>query len=100
MNHKLEINIMGPVNLVATPGVATLGVATPGQKINLHGFVSDPDVDNIWFNYLYGIEDLKRVTKPYTKTIFDLNAKESPYHESNRLFRMFHLLPVGNIANA
>ena len=63
--------------------------------------------DDIWFNYLYGIEDVKRVTEPYTKTLFKLdaktqnaNAKGSPYHESNRMFRMFHLFPVGNIANA
>ncbi|WP_445385861.1 hypothetical protein ACT6NV_03375 [Robiginitalea sp. IMCC44478] len=56
--------------------------------------------DNIWLSYLYGIEDLKRVTDKESKTIFKLNAEDSPYKSSDRLFRMFKILPVGQVINA
>lgn len=56
--------------------------------------------DNIWLNYMYGIEDLKRVTEEGTKTIIKLNGENSPYFTSNRLFKMFKLLPVGQVINA
>lgn len=46
-NHEPEVSIMGPLNLVATPG----------QKIRLHGFVSDPDGDHAavsWWQFHVG----------------------------------------------
>lgn len=50
--------------------------------------------DNILTGYLFGIEDLKRVTRPNTNTIFKLDAEGSPYNESTRLLKMFNILPV------
>jgi len=43
-NHETEIRILGPLNLLASPG----------QKIPLHGFVSDPDGDKVavkWWQF-------------------------------------------------
>lgn len=56
--------------------------------------------DNIWLSYMYGIEDLKRVTEKNTKTIFKLDNLDSPYEGNNRLFSMFKLLPIGQVINA
>ena len=56
--------------------------------------------DNIWLSYMYGIEDLKNVTEERTKTIIKLDGENSPYFKSNRLFRMFKLLPIGQVINA
>jgi hypothetical protein len=56
--------------------------------------------DNIWLSYMYGIEDIKRITEKNTKTIIKLNDVDSPYIGNNRLFSMFKLLPVGQVINA
>jgi len=56
--------------------------------------------DNIWLSYMYGIEDLKRVTEKNTKTIIKLNSEDSPYLGNDRLFSMFKLLPIGQVINA
>lgn len=45
----------------------------------------DISYDNIFFMYLYGINDLKRVTKKHTKSIIKFNGKDTPYYKSNRL---------------
>ena len=56
--------------------------------------------DNIWLSYMYGIDDLKRITEKNTKTMIKLNSEDSPYLKSNRLFNMFKLLPIGQVINA
>ncbi|MEM7658099.1 MAG: nucleoside hydrolase-like domain-containing protein, partial [Bacteroidota bacterium] len=46
-NHEPEVGIMGPLHLLASPG----------QTIKLHGFVSDPDGDNLsvkWWQFQVG----------------------------------------------
>jgi len=46
-NHEPEARVLGPLNLLAFPG----------QKIRLHGFVSDPDGDKIsvkWWQFHVG----------------------------------------------
>ena len=45
--------------------------------------------------YYYGINDLKRVTKEHTNTLFVLNNKQSPYSQSLRLVDNFGLIPSG-----
>lgn len=56
--------------------------------------------DSIWFSYLFGIMDLSRVTEPSTKSLVKLDGKDSPYQQSNRLFTMTKLLPIGQEINA
>jgi hypothetical protein len=56
--------------------------------------------DNIWLNYLHGIEDLKRICLPYTKSLIKLDGTNSPYFNSRRLFRMSKILPIGQVLNA
>ncbi|MFN1834275.1 hypothetical protein AB2B38_003340 [Balneola sp. MJW-20] len=56
--------------------------------------------DSIWMSYLYGIEDLKRLTAAGTTTIFKLNGENSPYKESKRLLSMMQLLPMGPLMHA
>jgi len=56
--------------------------------------------DDLLLSYIYGIEDLKRVTEPRTTTIFKLDGTDSPYRTSNRLFRTTKLLPMGQLMNA
>jgi len=56
--------------------------------------------DNIWFNYLVGVKDLKRTTEKGTKTLFKLDGNNSPYLNSTRLFKMFQILPFGSLMNA
>lgn len=46
-NHEPEINVAGPLHLLAFPG----------QKVPLHGYVSDPDGDQVsvkWWQYQVG----------------------------------------------
>lgn len=57
-------------------------------------------MDDLFLSYLYGIEDLKRVTQPNTTTLFKINGKNSPYQESKRLFQMTQLIPVGGLMSA
>ncbi|MDX1592460.1 MAG: hypothetical protein R3283_10875, partial [Balneolaceae bacterium] len=56
--------------------------------------------DNIWISYLYGIEDLKRLTRTGSTTIFKLNGEDSPYKNSKRLFTMMQILPMGQLIQA
>lgn len=56
--------------------------------------------DNIWLSYLFGVEDLKRITNRHSTTIFKLNGEDSPYRGSKRLFSMMQLIPMGQILEA
>ena len=56
--------------------------------------------DNIWISYLYGIEDLKRLTRAGSTIMFKLNGEDSPYKNSRRLFTMMQLLPMGQLMQA
>ena len=56
--------------------------------------------DNIFMSYLFGIDDLRRVTKDKSFNLIKLNGIDSPYHDSKRLSSMFKLLPFGQIVNA
>ena len=56
--------------------------------------------DDLLTSYLHGIEDLKRVTHPHSKTIVRFTGTDSPYTKSQRLFSMSHVLPVGQLINA
>jgi len=52
-NHEPEARVLGPLNLLAFPG----------QKIRLHGFVSDPDGDKIsvkWWQFHGPIDFISR----------------------------------------
>ncbi len=53
--------------------------------------------DNMLIMYMIGIKDFKRVTPEYHKTIFKMNAANSPYANSSRLSTSFQLLPVTNL---
>lgn len=56
--------------------------------------------DNLWLSYVFGIEDLKAYTPENSQSLFKLDAENSPYKESLRLFSMFKFLPVGgNLLN-
>lgn len=56
--------------------------------------------DNLLFSYLYGIEDLKRVTRSNSTTLFRINSDDSPYQQTTRLLQMTQLIPVGGLLNA
>lgn len=56
--------------------------------------------DNIWMNYLHGIDELRRSTNPHSISIVKLNSKNSPYMESRRLSTMSQILPLGPLLNS
>lgn len=56
--------------------------------------------DNLLFSYLYGIEDLKRVTRSNSTTLFRINSDDSPYRQTTRLLQMTQIIPVGGLLNA
>ena len=53
--------------------------------------------DNIWMNYLHGIDELRRTTDPHSFNIVKLNGEDSPYKLSRRLSTMSQLLPMGSL---
>lgn len=57
-------------------------------------------MDDLLLSYLYGIEDLKRVTRSNTTTLFKINGENTPYRNSNRLFQMTQLIPAGGLISA
>lgn len=61
-NHDPQVSILGPLSIMANPG----------QKISLHGFVSDPDSDEIktrWWQFLVGSYPLAvEITRPFSLT--------------------------------
>lgn len=56
--------------------------------------------DNIFTSYLYGIDDLRRITKDKSFNLIKLNGSDSPYRHSKRLSSMFKILPFGQVVNA
>ena len=56
--------------------------------------------DNIFMSYLYGIDDLRRVTDEKSFNLIKLNGADSPYNKSKRLSSMFKILPFGQVVNA
>ena len=50
--------------------------------------------DNIWFMYIYGIRDFKRVTEENHKSLIKMNGDENPYKNSGRLTKTFQIFPV------
>ena len=43
---------------------------------------------------------IARVTHANSKTLFKLDGQDSPYWQSQRLFQMVRLLPIGSTMNA
>jgi hypothetical protein len=74
-------------------------------SINLPEFIRDDgtytkmpvSADNMLIMYMIGIKDFKRVTPEYHKSIFKMNAENSPYANSSRLSSSFQLLPVTDL---
>lgn len=56
--------------------------------------------DNIFTSYLYGIDDLRRITEDNSFNLIKLNGSDSPYRNSKRLSSMFKILPFGQVINA
>ena len=56
--------------------------------------------DNIFTSYLYGIDDLRRITEDNSFNLIKLNGADSPYRHSKRLSSMFKILPFGQVINA
>ena len=56
--------------------------------------------DNIFMSYLFGIDDLRRVTDEKSFNLIKLNGIDSPYNHSKRLTSMFKILPFGQVVNA
>jgi hypothetical protein len=50
--------------------------------------------DNIWIMYFYGINDLIKLTKEKTNTLFIIDSDDSPYRKSLRLVDNFSILPL------
>ena len=62
-NHDPEVRVLGPLSLMAAPG----------QKVRLHGFVSDPDADDVkvrWWQFQVG-------TYPHQVEITDPDAMQT-----------------------
>lgn len=53
--------------------------------------------DNVFIMYILGIQDFKRMTPPYYKSLIKLNGTESPYSDTRRLNRTIQLLPVTDV---
>lgn len=53
--------------------------------------------DNVLVMYLYGIKDLKRMTKENEKSLIKMNGEISPYANSSRLTKTIQLLPVTDV---
>lgn len=53
--------------------------------------------DNMLIMYMIGIKDFKRITPGYHKSIFKMNATNSPYGNSYRLNRNIQILPVTDL---
>ena len=51
-------------------------------------------------SYLFGIDDLRRVTDDKSFNLIKLNGIDSPYNHSKRLSSMFKILPFGQVVNA
>ena len=50
--------------------------------------------DNIWFMYIYGVGDFKRVTDENQKSIYKMNADNNPYANTSRLTKTFRVFPL------
>jgi hypothetical protein len=53
--------------------------------------------DNVFVMYIYGIQDFKRMTPPYHKSLIKLNGTDSPYSKTMRLNKTIQLLPVTDV---
>jgi hypothetical protein len=53
--------------------------------------------DNMLVMYIYGIKDLKRMTRKRQKSLIKMNGIENPYANSNRLNTSFQILPVTDL---
>lgn len=53
--------------------------------------------DNVLVMYIYGIQDFKRMTPKYHKSLIKMNGKDSPYSNTRRLNKTIQLLPVTDI---
>ncbi len=53
--------------------------------------------DNVLVIYIYGIQDFKRTTPEFHKSIVKMNGENNPYSKSNRLNTTIQLLPVTDI---
>lgn len=49
--------------------------------------------DSPWFMYMYGIQDLKRISDDNSKTIIKLNGENTPYSNTSRLKKTIKVLP-------
>ena len=83
------------------------------SKMSIHskglpGFMQDEgdytnisvSYDNVLTSYLYGIDDLRRITEDNSFNLIKLNGSDSPYRHSQRLSSMFKILPFGQVINA
>lgn len=70
-------------------------------------FIRDPgkytrmslSADNIFVMYIYGIQDFKRMTPAYSKSLIKMNGDDNPYASAgtSRMQRTFQLLPVTDL---
>ncbi|CAA9218903.1 MAG: hypothetical protein AVDCRST_MAG56-286 [uncultured Cytophagales bacterium] len=78
----------------------------PGKRVPAAIGKGKPYFNTTWANgdgplvFVYGIRDLRAITRPHSVTIFNLVAKNSPYPGSPRLSRVKVLIPGQSLSPA
>ena len=92
-NHSLS------ANFIFTESYMSISSSALPSLLQDEGPITRMSVsyDNMWISYLFGIEDIKRITDKHSTTFFRLNGPQSPYRNSHRLTDMMQLLPMGQI---